>query len=67
MNPLMTAVLGSMVRWIVTVAAAQGVMVTDDAATQIVSGAVALVMLGWSCYQKHRADRRIEHARQTGY
>lgn len=66
MNPLVSAVVGSMVRWIVTAAAAQGVVVSDDAATQIASGFVALAMLGWSLYQKHRTDKRIDLARQTG-
>lgn len=66
MNPLVSAVIGSMVRWIVTIAAAQGVMVTEDTATQIVSGVVAFAMLVWSFYQKHQTDKRIARAKATG-
>ena len=66
MNPLVSALIGSAVRWLITVAAAQGVIVSDDQATKIISGLFALGMLGWSWYQKHRTDARIELARKTG-
>lgn len=58
MNPFVSALIGSGVRWLITVAAAQGVAVSDDQATQVMSGLVAVAMLLWSWYQKHRADMR---------
>lgn len=66
MNPLVSAFAGAAVRWIITAAAAQGVVVSDNQATQVISGLVALGTLAWSFYQKHRTSQRIETARQTG-
>lgn len=54
MNPFVSALAGSAVRWLVTFTAAHGVALADDQATQIVSGLVALGMLGWSAWQKRK-------------
>jgi len=60
MNPLVSALLGSAVRWVVTFAAAHEITVSNDAATQIVSGAFAAAMLAWSFVQKKNTDDRIK-------
>lgn len=52
MNPLVSAFAGSAVRFLITVAASHGVALSDDNATQIVSGLVAAGMFGWSIWQK---------------
>ena len=52
MSPLVSALAGSAVRFLVTVAASHGIALSDDSATQIVSGLVAAAMLGWSVWQK---------------
>jgi len=54
MSPLMSALVGSSVRFLITVAASHGVALSDDTATQIVSGAVAAGMLAWSVWQKRQ-------------
>ena len=66
MNPIVSALVGSAVRWLVTMAAAHGVALADDQATQIVSGLVALGMLGWSAYQKKNSDKAVKTAAATG-
>ena len=48
MNPLFTALLGSVVRWFVTLAAARGFVLSDDQVTQVVMGAIAVAPLAWS-------------------
>ena len=63
MNPLVTSLVGSGVRWLVTVAAARGVAVSDDQATQVVMGLVTLLPLLWSGVQKYRADQKLEQAK----
>lgn len=62
MNPLVQALVGAAVRWLVTFAAAHEVTVSDDTATQVVSGAVALGMLLWSFVHKKKVDTRIKEA-----
>lgn len=66
MNPFISALIGSVVRWLITVAAAQGVALSDDQATQIVSGLVALGMLLWSWKQKKGSDVAVKTAAATG-
>lgn len=66
MNPFISALAGAAVRWLITVAAAQGVVLSDDTATQIVSGGVALGMLGWSWWQKRGQARAVTKAADTG-
>lgn len=60
MNPLVSALIGASVRWIVTFAAAHEIAVSHDQATQIVSGAVAGAMLAWSFIHKSKVDERIK-------
>jgi len=66
MNPLVSALVGAAVRWLITVAAAQGVVLSDDLATQIVLGVVALGTLGWSWWQKRGQSQAVVKAADTG-
>ena len=66
MNPFVSARVGSAVRWLITVAAAQGVALSDAQATQIVSGLVALGMLLWAWKQKKGSDVAVKTAAATG-
>ena len=66
MNPFASALVGAVVRWLLTIAAAQGVALSDDQATQIVSGLVALAMLGWSWLQKRNQAKAVVKAADTG-
>jgi len=66
MNPFASALVGAVVRWLLTIAAAQGVALSDDQATQIVSGLVALAMLGWSWWQKQNQAKAVVKAADTG-
>ena len=66
MNPFISALAGAAVRWLITVAAAQGVVLSDDTATQIVSGVIALGMLAWSWKQKRGQSKAVEKAADTG-
>ena len=63
MNPFITSLVGSGVRWLVTVAAARGVVVSDDQATQVIMGIATLIPLLWSGLQKYRADQKLEQAK----
>lgn len=63
MNPFVVSLIGSVVRWAITIAAAHGVAVSEDQGTQIAAGAVAVLTLLWSWYQKMRADRKITEAK----
>lgn len=63
MNPLVTALAGAAVRWLITAAAARGVTVSDDAAHQVVYGAIAVGMLIWSFVHKKHVDEKIKDAR----
>lgn len=62
MNPLVQALVGAAVRWVITAAAAHEITVSQDTATQIVSGLVALGMLGWSLVHKKKVDTKIKDA-----
>lgn len=66
MNPFISALAGAVVRWLITIAAAQGVALSDDQATQIVSGVIALGMLAWSAYQKRGQSKAVTEAAKTG-
>lgn len=66
MNPLLTAVIGAIARWLITIAAAQGVILSDDQSLQIVSGVVAASMLLWSLVNKKKTDTAIKDAK-AGY
>jgi len=64
MNPLVTAFIGAGVRWLITAAAAREIALSEDEATRILSGAVAVGMLLWSWYQKRRTDIQFEDAKK---
>jgi hypothetical protein len=63
MSPFLSSLIGAGVRWLITVAAARGVAVSDDQATQIALGVVTLVPLLWSWWQKAQADRKLASAK----
>jgi len=66
MNPLVSALVGAGVRWLVTAAATYGVTVSDDNATQIISGLAGLGSLAYSFWQKHNQSKVVEKAAVTG-
>jgi hypothetical protein len=66
MNPLYVAFAASAARWVVTIAASQGVALADDQATQIVSGVIAVAMLAWSWLKAKKQDRDVKLAAKTG-
>lgn len=65
-NALLTAAAGALARWLITIAAAQGVALSDDQSTQIVSGVIAGAMLAWSLLHKKKVDTAIKDA-QAGF
>lgn len=64
MNPLVSSLIGAGVRWVLTLVAARGVVVSDELSTQLVSGAVAVGVLIWSFIQKRKADEAAKAAGQ---
>ena len=62
MNPLVSSLIGAGVRWLVTVAAARGIAVSDSDAAQITLGVVTTLPLLWSWWQKHQADQKLKTA-----
>lgn len=62
MSPLVEALAGAAVRWLITIGAAHEITVSQDAATQIVYGVIAAAMLGWSFAHKKKVDTRIKEA-----
>lgn len=66
MNPLVSALVGAGVRWMITAAATYGVTVSNDTATQVVSGLAALGSLAYSFWQKHHQDKEVKKAAATG-
>ena len=62
MNPFVVSLIGAAARWLVTFAAAHEIAVSNDAATQIVSGLFAAGMLIWSFVHKKKVDTRIKEA-----
>lgn len=63
MSPLVTAAVGAVARWLITIAAAQGVALSNDQSTQIVSGLAAGGMLVWSLIHKKKTDTAIKEAK----
>lgn len=62
MNPLVASLIGAGVRWALTMLAAREIVVSDDQATQLMGGAVAIASLVWSVIQKQRAHEQIKAA-----
>lgn len=54
LRELLPAFIGAFVRWVLTFVSGAGVMVAPTTEMQLTSGLVAVVMLGWSWYQKHK-------------
>jgi len=59
MNPLVLALIGAGVRWLIMLLAARGIYVSDDQSVELISGAAAVAMLLWSWTQKTRADEQL--------
>lgn len=66
MNPFVQSIIAAGVRWLLTIAATHEIAVSDDQATQLISGAVALAMLVWSVVHKSKVDDKIKDAK-AGY
>lgn len=63
MPSLLMLLIGSGVRWLLTLVAAHGIFVSEDQTVEIISGVVAIAMLGWSWAQKVRADAALAQRR----
>lgn len=61
MNPLITAALGSIIRWGLALGAGYlvraGVWAEADAKTYVFAASMAVLSLGWSLWQKWKANR----------
>lgn len=66
MNPLLKALIGSGVRWLMAIAGAHGVEVGSDEANTIVDSLLVAAPILWSIYQKYRTHEVIKDAR-AGY
>lgn len=55
---LLSPILGSIVRWLITLLAAHGVTVAGDAQTQLLNGLLALAAIAWSVWQKYKASKK---------
>lgn len=62
MNPFVASILAAGVRWLLTLLAARGFVVSDDQTSQLIAGAVALATLVWSLVHKSRVDDKIKDA-----
>lgn len=62
MNPFVASLLAAGVRWLLTVLAARGFVVSDDQTTQAVSAVVAVATLLWSFAHKSNVDDKIKDA-----
>lgn len=64
MDALVKALMGAGVRWVITILAAKGLIVSDEQYGQLVDAAVLVAMLVWSGWQKHQADKQLEQAKR---
>lgn len=62
MSPLLKALSGSAVRWLMVVAGMYGVDLPAENAETLVNAALVAVPLLWSAYQKWRTHDRIQTA-----
>ncbi len=60
MSPLILPIVGAGVRWLLTIAGAAGVAASEDTVTQFASLLVSIGALGWSIYQKIKAERKLK-------
>ena len=65
MNPLVSSVVGAIVRALLVSLGATG-MVDDDQVNQIVGAVSTAIGIGWSVYQKWRTHKTIQTAAATG-
>lgn len=63
MNPLFKEALGSILRWLFSGIAGffvqRGIWTDNDAKTYVAAGALALLALGWSLWQKYGARLKL--------
>lgn len=60
MNPLISAVTGAVIRFVMTALAARGIVVSSDEVSQAVYGLIAIGALGWSVVNKKKVDNKIK-------
>jgi hypothetical protein len=63
MNPFVASLISAGVRWLLTLAAAHEITVSQDDTTRLISGAVALATLMWSWAHKAKVDAKITSLR----
>lgn len=57
MNPLISSIVGSVVRWALNILAGSGVVISDELTSQVISGVVALITLGWTIYSNYKQHK----------
>lgn len=66
MNPLLSSAIGSILRHFLTIGAgyfvAKGIWTAEEATGYVAGLALALIGIGWSLYQKYRAEVKVETA-----
>lgn len=66
MNPVLQAALGSILRHVLTGAAAylvaRGIWTSEEAMTYVAAGSLTLLGLGWAVWQKFQVNTKIEKA-----
>lgn len=67
MNPLVSSMIGSGVRWALNLLAGSGIIMSDEETTQLVSLITAGLTLAWTLYSNWQARKQqelaIDHAR----
>lgn len=63
MNPVLKALSGAVVRWLMVFAGAHGVELGSEQAETLVNAALIVVPLLWSAYQKVRTHETIKDAK----
>lgn len=63
MNPLLTAALGSILRWALAILAGylvkKGIWSDSEAATYVTAGALGLLTLGWTLWERYKARVKL--------
>lgn len=63
MNPVISAIAASAVRWLMVFAGAHGVELGSDQAETIVNAALVIIPLLWSAFHKVKVDAKIKEAK----
>ena len=66
MGPMLTAALGSIIRWalslVVPYLVSAGIWTADEATTYVTGLSLAILALGWSIWQKYRSRLKFLEA-----